>query len=50
MLVTLRRQLRETRRENEALLAELNRAKANLDYVVMMTGAEVDEPKQTEEV
>ena len=44
----LREQLRIERRKNDALRSELLRAKANTDYIAMMTGVDVDETAEDE--
>ncbi len=44
----LREQLRIERRKNDALCSELLRAKANTDYIAMMTGVDVDETAEDE--
>lgn len=42
---TIKEQLVEERRKNEALLSELIRVNANLEYVAMMTDVDInDEP------
>lgn len=43
MFKSTKEQLREERRKNEALQAELNRANANLEYVAMMADVDLDE-------
>ena len=48
MFKSLKEQLREARRESEALRAELNRAKSVLDYTTMMTGTELEESVEDE--
>lgn len=42
MFKSTKEQLREERRKNEALQAELNRANANLEYVAMMADVGLD--------
>lgn len=44
----IREQLQRERRKNDALRAELLRAKANTDYIAMMTGVDVDETAEDE--
>lgn len=46
--LSLRDQLREERRKNEAMQSALETATANLDYIAMMTDVDLDE--ETEEV
>lgn len=42
-------QLRRERQKNEKLTSDLARARADLDYVTMMTGVEVPMPEDCEE-
>ena len=48
---TIQEQLVEERRKNEALLSELIRVNANLEYVAMMTDVDInDEPTPEERI
>ena len=46
---TIQEQLVEQRNKNEALLSELIRVNANLEYVAMMTDIDINDEPTTEE-
>ena len=45
---TIKEQLMEERRKNEALLSELIKINANLQYVAMMTDVDINEEEERE--
>ena len=47
---TIQEQLVEERRKNEALLSELIRVNANLEYVAMMTDVDINDEPATERI
>jgi sugar diacid utilization regulator len=47
---TIQEQLVEERRKNEALLSELIRVNANLEYVAMMTDVDINDEPTTERI
>lgn len=47
---TIKEQLMEERRKNEALLSELIKVNANLEYVAMMTDVEIDDEDEREQM
>ena len=47
--LTIKDQLREERGQNEALAAKTEKQKADLDYVAMMTGIDLDTEDENNE-
>lgn len=47
---TIQEQLIEERNKNEALLSELIRVNANLEYVAMMTDVDINDEPTTERI
>ena len=47
---TIQEQLVEERNKNEALLSELIRVNANLEYVAMMTDVDINDEPTTERI
>ena len=49
MFLSTKDQLRKERQKNQALAAQLSKARSDLDYVTMMTGVDIPELEEEEQ-